>query len=285
MLCLTGRHLKEPFLPPTLSAKAMFALTGKGSTLTLVRFGYREAWISSVCGGRVSGGRLTDTALKVVRDALVKAMVAAVKQKRTAETSKAASCRSVLGLDDDDDIDNAGAATEGVEADSQDISGLHSISFNGQAFQMAKVRRQLHIEGTVKVMETVCSACLDAASDIVKKDTATQAAISSVGASSECDDAVVEDDDAGARLSQKVINQRVQWMAKSQTWQVTYAAADGKCHRSVRGLKVPKQNDAGGPLHGSPYRKVFAATMERAKQQWNVLDKSDGERFLLGEEI
>ena len=133
-----------------------------------------------------------DRALKTVREALEAAMKAAVKRKRKAETSKAASCRSALGLDDDDDIDKAGAATEAFAAASLDIGGLQPISFTGQDFKIAKVRRQLYIEGTVKVMETVCSACLDVAHDITLNDTKTHAAISSAGASSGCVDAAVD---------------------------------------------------------------------------------------------
>ena len=226
-----------------------------------------------------------DRALKTVREALEAAMKAAVKRKRKAETSKAASCRSALGLDDDDDIDKAGTATEAFEAASLDISGLQTITFIGQDFKIAKVRRQLYIEGTVKVMETVCSACLDAAHDILLNDTKTQAAISSAGASSGCDDAAVDVPDAVGVLPRKVINQRIQWIVKTMTWQVTYAAADGTSRRSVRGLKVPTKNDAGGPLVGSPYRRAFTSSMDRAKSLWNLLDKSDGERFLLGEEL
>ena len=46
-----------------------------------------------------------------------------------------------------------------------------------------------------------------------------------------------------------------------------------------QGLKVAPTKPEGGPLRGSPYRRVFAATMERATQQCNALDQSDAERF------
>ena len=88
-------------------------------------------------------------------------------------------------------------------------------------------------------------------------------------------------------MTEKTQAQRVQWIAASKTFQVTYASADGKTHRSIRGLKVGTKDPAdpaGGPLQGSPYRRVFAVTMEKAKQSWNALDMSEGERFSLSED-
>ena len=61
--CLTGRYLKVPMVLTTLGAAELKGLTGNAGETnqrrpTLVRFGYREAWASSVCAGRVHAGRL-----------------------------------------------------------------------------------------------------------------------------------------------------------------------------------------------------------------------------------
>ena len=67
-LCLSGRHLKEPLLLPVADSSAMQGLAGqKENDYKLVRFRCREPWVTSVCAGRATGGRLVDESLKRIR--------------------------------------------------------------------------------------------------------------------------------------------------------------------------------------------------------------------------
>ena len=137
--CLTGRHLKEPILLPTLGAKGMVSLACDEEGLTLVRFGYREAWASQACIGRVCGGPLLDAAIKQVRDEVMKALALVATVKRADKTHQAASCRSALGVlsDSDDDGGNAGDP----EAGSLHTVGLHDINYYAASFKAAMVTK------------------------------------------------------------------------------------------------------------------------------------------------
>ena len=121
----------------------------------------------------------------------------------------------------------------------------------------------LYVEGKSCVLEAVCSACLEAAAAAAMKQTAIVA-----------DRLTTEGE---VELDEKTLHQRVQWMEKSRTFQVTYQAKDGKTHRSIKGLSVG--NKRGRQLDGSPYRRAFKAVMEQAKEQWDALDDSSAPRF------
>ena len=254
--CLTGRHLKEPVVLPTCEIDGTI----------LVRFGYREAWASSVCGGRVHGGRLMDRAQKAVRDDITKAITAAAKKKVLDDTSKAAQCRSALDLDDTD----SDAEVDGKEdeADSPDITGVQEIYYNGLSFKAAKKRKQIFVEGTTQVLETMCSACLDAAAALVEKNTALEVARPKADHSAR---------DSGTMSEPK--DKRIQWMSGSRAFQVTYQGSDGKTYRSIKGLKVNACDRSRKPLDQEAYRNAFNAVFEKAKQTWNTLDESGRERF------
>ena len=235
--CLTGRYLKAPMVLTILGEAELKLLTANAgatyeSPTTLVRFGYREAWISSVCAGRLYGGRLLDQAYKEIRHELQRALDAAAKSEeiasRSTSTVEAGKCRSFLGLDDDDSENEV--ETEDVEAEARDSIGLVEVDFHGLVFKAARCKRVLYVEGTMAVLQTLCSACLDKVADILTKQTAIVVARPTTAA-------VIADCPEVLRG-----NKCVQWMAASKTFQVTYQSTDGERHRSVKGLGfVPKK--------------------------------------------
>ena len=80
-LCLRGRRLKVPIVLPTLSEKDMRKIAGRASEHPFVRLANRDAWASSVCFGRVAGGKIMDKATKRVRQDLINAVIVTEQQQ------------------------------------------------------------------------------------------------------------------------------------------------------------------------------------------------------------
>ena len=104
-----------------------------------------------------------------VRHDVMNALAVVATVKRADKTHEAASCRAALGLvsDSDDDGGNAGDP----EAGSLHTVGLHDINYYAASFKAAMVKKQVYVEGTTRVSETMGSASLDAAVVIVGKRT------------------------------------------------------------------------------------------------------------------
>ena len=129
----------------------------------MVRLGCRERWVSSVCAGRLYGGTTLDRALRVVRDDIVRAMFLARKKKqkseRKAATSGADCCMRNLGISTSDE-DEEPEMEENPADSSVTISGLYETEYGGKSFKVAKVGKQVYIEGRAEVLQVVCDACL-----------------------------------------------------------------------------------------------------------------------------
>ena len=155
---------------------------------------------------------------------------------------------------DDTDSDTEAVGKED-EADSPDITGVYEIYDYGLTFKAAKKKKQLFVEGTTRVLETMCSACLEAAAALVEKNTALEADRPKSDHSAK---------DIGTKPEPK--DNRIQWMSGSRAFQVTYEGSDGKIYRSIRGLKVAASDRSRKPLDQEDYRNLFNAVMEKAKQ-------------------
>ena len=94
--CLRGRHLKVPIPLPTLPEHDRKKFAGTVAVKEFVLLTHRAAWISQVCLGRVSGGKIMDRATKQVRQDLLKAIHVSELKKRNALTASAAACRVAL---------------------------------------------------------------------------------------------------------------------------------------------------------------------------------------------
>ena len=281
--CIRGRHLKVPIVLPTLSEKDMkkLALVKKFVLLT-----HRTAWLSSVCLGRVSGGKIMDAASKRVRHDLLKAVVATERKKQAAATAGAAACRrQLLGRDDSEPV----AAIEGDTAVSSAASGVYTIEHGGQTFQVVKKASSIYVEGTPEILNHVCNLCLDAMVDETMLATAGDAVteVAPSAASLESTDAVLavsSEPDLRTPIQRgglpvHVNDRKVQWMMKRNSFQVTYHDATGAQRRCVAGLKVLPKDKDGTTYTPEQYREVFCETLRNAKSTWNRLDMTSKDRF------
>ena len=81
-----------------------------------------------------------------------------------------------------------------------------------------------------------------------------------------------------------VNNPKVQWMIKTNSFQVTYQSEDGSIKRSVAGLKVQFKDKDGRLLTPEEYRNAFKDALRNAKAAWNRLDRSPTDRFVIESE-
>ena len=272
--CLQGRHLEEPILLPFLGSADMASVGCDEAQFTLVRFAYRESWVSQACIGRVCGGPVIDFAIKQVRSELMKALLSAAAAKRAEKTLPAASCRNHLRMltDSEDEVDDTGDLD--LEADSPDTIPVHEIKYYGLLFPAARVKKVMYVEGSSKVCESMCAAVLDACAANLEKNTSTVA------------DRPEPALEKARPLAKTPDQDKIQWMAHSNTFQVTYIDEQGKKRRSISGLSVPtRTKDKKRPLVGSPYRRLYASAYLRAKTNWNLFDRSKADRFLIADEL
>ena len=130
----------------------------------------------------------------------------------------------------------------------------------------------MYVEGSSKVCETLCAAILDACAAYVEKATALEAVRPE------------PDLEEASPLAKSSDQDKIQWMAGNNTFQVTYRDEDGKSRRSIKGLGVPTKTKDKKPLIGSPYRRTYAAALARAKNNWNLFDMSGRDRFPIVDE-
>ena len=79
-------------------------------------------------------------------------------------------------------------------------------------------------------------------------------------------------------LAARTDSKRVQWIAKSNSFQITYTRTEGSKKRSIKGLKVHRRNAANEWLDDDAYRKVYQSVLARAKLAWNSHDQSEEDR-------
>ena len=72
---------------------------------------------------------------------------------------------------------------------------------------------------------------------------------------------------------------RVTWSFAQDAWEIHYLDENGKKHRSVKGLSVPRKDACGNMLPEPEYREVRANALVRARKAWNQLDQSQEPRY------
>ena len=76
---------------------------------------------------------------------------------------------------------------------------------------------------------------------------------------------------------------RVRWIFHLDAWEVYYTDEDGKKHRTVKGLTVPRADVDGNMLSTKAYGEMRARILDKARKLWNAMDKSDASRIVVGE--
>ena len=157
----------------------------------------------------------------------MKAVSSATAAKRAEKTVQAASCRNNLNMltDSEDDVVDTGD----LEADSPDTIPVHEINYYGVLFQAARVKKVMYVEGSSKVCESLCAAVLDACAAHLEKTTDPVA------------DRPEPDLEEASPLAKSSDQDKIQWMAHSNIFQVTYTDEEGKKRRSIKGLSVPQK--------------------------------------------
>ena len=77
---------------------------------------------------------------------------------------------------------------------------------------------------------------------------------------------------------------KIRWSFGTDSWEICYTDEEGKKHRKVAGFNVPRSDVDGKMLSADEYKQMRLRVLQRARRQWNSLDKSSDARFELADE-
>ena len=262
--------MKQPVCLPTQEVEGVM----------LTRWACREAWVSMLLAGRVDSPQV-DTASGQVRMRLMEALRTAARPQDKELMTAACAGRAALCLDDDSDLDGsppgegckpagrAGAWRRGSARPA--APGIVPIRLGLVPVRAAVLRRVLWVESSPEAMSAIAEAVSKELVPPALRAARERARVMRAEAQG-CQP-------EGFKVAGESLHGKVHFSSDKQSWVAVYVSETGRRSFTVKGLGVPTKDPFGVTLEEEAYLAGMRAKLQRAKEQWNALDKSERERI------
>ena len=257
-------------------AEPMLMKTSTVEGIEMVTVGGRETWLTAPATGLSHRKDPNfEHGVRMVREELKEAMVETCGQQKKKAMERAASGRTILGIDDESssESDEPAAKKHRPNAPLPDIATVMSVNYRGLQFKAFFKKNKMRVEARADVAEVLVAACLDRTDEYLKQRTDEKLNKAKKKGCQPLDDA--DEDEKGGSPTRIPIR----WITGKSTYEVRYENEEGKKIRCVRGLRVDTQDRTGEPLDEKVLDQRMQRAFRKAQNIFNELDQTSRPRL------